>query len=1087
MLKSSPLSVMKMPLLEFFPTASEEVFQLLSQRDVPAEEVCTARNRGDLDTMSLDDLYNHLKVYEPEVQKKSELNSHNMAFISSSKNSSGKAEVNTASIPTASTYVSSTSADVATANISLDTVCAYIASQSNGSQIKYEDINQIDEDDIEEMDIKWNMALLSMRADKFWKMTGKKITKKGTDVAGFDKSKVECFNCHKIGYFAREYRAPRSQDMGRREIYKQGSKEEEQAPKALMAIDGEARYLIRTRRDSDTVLFPPPSQVYSPPKKDMSWTGLLEFVDDTITDYCRPSPDIENSSTIIKTNKVETVRKPSIKYAEMYRNTSKSPKGNSQNIIDDKGYWDSGCSWHMTGNISYLFYYEPYDGGYVSFGQGGAKITGKGIIKIGKLKFENVYFVKDLNYNLFSVSQICDNKNSVLFTDSECIVLGRDFKLKDDTNVLLRTPRQHNMYSIELNNIVPHKDLTCLVAKASADESMLWHRRLGHLNFKTMNKLVRHNLVKGLPSKCFENNHTCVACLKGKQHKASWKTKLVNSMSKPLHTLHMDLFGPTSVSSLNHKWYCLVVTGDFSRFTWTFFLKTKDETSGILRNFITKIENLKDLKVKTIRCDNEGEFKNREMNEFCTRKGIKRKFSNARTPQQNGVAERKNRTLIEAARTMLADAKLPVTFWAKAVNTACYVQNRVLVNKSQNKTPYELFNGRTPAIGFIKPFGCHVMILNTLDHLGKFDTKGDEGYLIGYSMSMVVAGTPYTNFLGTKDAASQYVKKDVSSLRYIALQNWFHEAHLESSTGNAQDACNADAPESSGNSNPTATSTNPLADQLETLTVDLQFPLFEDILRVTTNIGDTNGVEADLGNMEYNISASPTPTFRIHKDHPKSQIIDHVDTPVQTRHKSKEMEEQSFIATIHQKTTLDLLQFLYQMDVKSAFLYGTIDEEVYVMQPLGFQDPEFPARVYKVEKAMYGLHQAPRAWYDTLSKYLLTNGFQKGIIDQTMFIRKHRGDFILVQVKFPTGNSKLSTSALGNNGKAGNSQINIDDKGYWDSGFSRYMNGNISYLSDYEPYDGGSQKKIPGPLDAPPTSDLSPLSLIALLSLDLAR
>nr|GEU61217.1 putative ribonuclease H-like domain-containing protein [Tanacetum cinerariifolium] len=394
------------------------------------------RNKGDLDTMSLDDLYNHLKVYEPEVKKKSESNSQNMAFISLAKNNSGKGEVNTASILTASTHVSPASADVAAASISLDTVCAYIASQPNGSQIKYKDINQIDEDDIEEMDIK-------------------------------------------------EFRAPRSQDRGRREIYKQGSKEEKQAPKALMAIDGvgwdwsymaneeenhalvadeealtefalmaksissseneEARDLIRTRRDLDTVLFPPPAQVYSPPKKDMSWTRLPEFADDTITDYSRPSPSIETDRpTDIKTNKVEAARKPSIKHAEMYRNTSKSPKeirekllrpqlvgfrdlnrtqltkGNSQNIIDDKGYWNSGCFRHMTGNISYLSDYEPYDGGYVSFGQGGDKITGKGIIKTSKLEFENVYFVKDLKYNLFSVSQICDNKNSVLFTDEHC-------------------------------------------------------------------------------------------------------------------------------------------------------------------------------------------------------------------------------------------------------------------------------------------------------------------------------------------------------------------------------------------------------------------------------------------------------------------------------------------------------------------------------------------------------------------------------------------------------------------------------------------------------------------------------------------
>ncbi|GJU56945.1 putative ribonuclease H-like domain-containing protein [Tanacetum coccineum] len=230
--------------------------------------------------------------------------------------------------------------------------------------------------------------------------------------------------------------------------------------------------------------------------------------------------------------------------------------GNPQMDLQDQGVIDSGCSRHMTGNMSYLTDYEEIDGGYVAFGGNpkGGKIIGKGTIKTGNLDFENVYF------------------------------------LIDESQVLLRVPRKNNMYSVDLKNIVPKGGLTCLFAKATSDESKLWHRRLGHLNFKTMNKLVKGNLVRGLPSKLFENDQTCVACQKGKQHRAS---------------------------------------------------STKDETSGILKSFITRIENLVDHKVKVIRCDNGTEFKNREMNQFCEMKGILRQYSIARTPQKNGVAERR--------------------------------------------------------------------------------------------------------------------------------------------------------------------------------------------------------------------------------------------------------------------------------------------------------------------------------------------------------------------------------------------------------------------------------------------------------------
>ncbi|GKB60338.1 putative ribonuclease H-like domain-containing protein [Tanacetum coccineum] len=553
---------------------------------------------------------------------------------------------------------------------------------------------------------------------------------------------------------------------------------------------------------------PPYTGNFMPPKPDLSFSGLEEFISEPIV----IKPVVENSETKASEAKPKTVRKnngapiiedwvsdnekddvpqakiekktfkPSfaktefvkpkqqektarktVNHVEQIRQNIHTPRGNQRNWnnmmsqilgsnfemfnkacygnpqqdLEEKGVIDSGCSRHMTGNMSYLTDFEEIDGGYVAFGGNpkGGKITGRGTIKTGNLDFKNVYFVRELKFNLFSVSQICDKKNSVLFNDTECIVLSLNFKLTDESHVLLKVPRKNNMYSVDLKNIIPKGGLTCLFAKATSDESKLWHRRLGHINFKTMNKLVKGNLVRGLPSKLFKNNQTCVACQKGKQHRASCKSKIVSSISQPLHMLHMDLFGPTFVKSLMKKMYCLVVTDDYSRFSWVFFLATKDETSGILKSFITGVENLIDQRVKVIRCDNGTEFKNKEMNQFCERKGIKREFSVARTPQQNGVAERKNRTLIEAARTMLADSKLPTTFWAEAVNTACYVQNRVLVTKPHNKTPYELFLGRKPALGFMRPFGCPVTILNTIDHLGKFDGKADEGFFVGYSIN----------------------------------------------------------------------------------------------------------------------------------------------------------------------------------------------------------------------------------------------------------------------------------------------------------------------------------------------------------------
>ncbi|GJY27482.1 putative ribonuclease H-like domain-containing protein [Tanacetum coccineum] len=615
---------------------------------------------------------------------------------------------------------------------------------------------------------------------------------------------------------------------------------------------------------------------------------------------------IVNRVNTSKDKNVNTVRPKAVVNAARPKallNAVKGNQGNPQIDLQDQGVIDSRCSRHMTGNMSYLTNFEEIDGGYVAFGGNpkGGKITGR-----------------------------------------------------DESHVLLKVPRKNNMYSVDLKNVVPKGGLTCLFAKATSDESKLWHRRLGHINFKTMNKLVKGNLARG----------------------------------------------------------------------------------------------------------------------------IKREFSIARTPQQNGVAERKNRILIEAARTMLTDSKLPTTLWAETVNTACYVKNRVLVTKPHNKTPYELFLGRKPTLGFMKPFRCLVTILNTIDHLGKFDGKADEGFFIGKARIEIVPGKDYILLpLWITDPPFSQSLKSSPNAGFKPLgddEKVTEELGKEGGDSSKEDERDDQERDVSVNStnNVNAASTNKVNVVGRKASIKLpddpNMRALEDI--IYSDDDEDVGAEADMNNLDAFMPVSPIPTTRVHKDHLVEQIIRDLNSAPQTRRMTKNLEEHGLFSLVQQRTNHKDFQnclfacflsqeepkkvfrnkkdergiviknkarlvaqgytqeegidydevfapvarieairlflayasfkdfMVYQMDVKSAFLYGKIKEEVYVCQPPGFEDPDFPDRVYKVEKALYGLHQAPRAWYETLSTYLLDNGFQRGKIDKTLFIRRDKGDILLVQV-----------------------------------------------------------------------------------------
>ncbi|GJZ04150.1 ribonuclease H-like domain-containing protein [Tanacetum coccineum] len=970
------------------------------------------------------------------------------------------------------------------------------------------------------------MAMLTMRARRFLKNTGRKFSVNGTETIGFDKSKVECYNCHKRGHFARECRAPRNQENRNRENTRRVVPVETTTYNALVSSDGSGydwsdqaeegptnfalmsysstssnsesvkakllaykknesiyeedikvlkheihlrevaitelrRKLELAQKQKDEIqqtvenfensskslsklidcqivnkckislgynVVPPPyTRNFMPPKPDLSFSSLEEFVNEPIVseptvkkpivktnseDEAESKPNIEKKTVKPSFAKIEFVkskeqvkssRKTTVKQGDQNRLNTYNPRGNQRNwnymmyqrlgsnfeMINKACYvcgsfdhlqydcdnhqrqfnnkkmvkpvWNYtprvnhqnfsrmthpspkrnmvpktvlmrpglvsltttrpvnaaqprttvNCARPMTnrvntvkdinvnaarpktvvniarpkevvnvvqgnnvnaikasacwiqasdglGNMSYLTNFEEIDGGYVAFGGNpkGGKITGRGTIKTGNLDFENVYFVRELKFNLFSVSQMCDKKNSVLFNDTECIVLSPNFKLTDESHVLLKVPRKNNMYSVDLKNIVPKGGLTCLFAKATSDESKLWHKRLGHINFKTMNKLVKGNL---------------------------------------------------------------------------------DETSGILKSFIIRVENLIDQKVKVIRCDNRTKFKNKELNQFCERKGIKKEFSIARTPQQNGAVKRKNRTLIEAARTMLADSMLPTTFWAEAVNTACYVK---------------------PALGFMRLFGYLIIILNTIDHLGKFDGKADKGFFIGYLINRsipnwlfdIVALTKSMNYKpvvkGNQSNGNACTKacddtgkarmETVPGKDYILLPLWTTNPPFSQSSKSSPDAGfkpsgddgkkvdenprkdskgidqeKKDNVNSTNNVN--AARTNEVNDvgrktSIE-LSLDPNMPALKDYSIFDSSNNDEDvGVEADMNNLETTIQVSSISTTRIHKDHPLDQVIRDLQSPTQTRRMSKNLEEHGFVSTIQQRTNHKDLQ-----------------------------------------------------------------------------------------------------------------------------------------------------------------------------------
>nr|GEU32827.1 integrase, catalytic region, zinc finger, CCHC-type, peptidase aspartic, catalytic [Tanacetum cinerariifolium] len=287
-----------------------------------------------------------------------------------------------------------------------------------------------------------------------------------------------------------------------------------------------------------------------------------------------------------------------------------------------------------------------------------------------------------------------------------------------------------NLYTINLHEMVS-ASLICLMARASSTKSWLWHQRLSHLNFDTINYLAKNDLVSGLPKFKYQKEHLCPFFEQGKSKRASHPPKPVPNSRQRLHLLHMDLCGPMRIASINGKRYVLVIVDDYSRYTWVHSLRSKDEAPEVIKTFLKRITILLQSPIIIIRTDNDTKFKNQVLKEYFDSVGISHQVSSVRKPQQNGVVERRHQTLVEAVRTMLIFSHAPLFLWAEAIATACFTQNRSIIHRHFSKTPYKLINGRKLDISFLHVFRALCYPKNDRNDIGKLGAKGDIGFFIG--------------------------------------------------------------------------------------------------------------------------------------------------------------------------------------------------------------------------------------------------------------------------------------------------------------------------------------------------------------------
>lgn len=815
-----------------------------------------------------------------------------------------------------------------------------------------------------------------------------------------DKSKIQCYNCQSFGHFAAECRNPR-RERNHEANLTQGNEDGE--PALLLSAVNRCESL-----DSEEVLL----------------------------NEKNVSPKLRSENETVSQTKV--------------------------------WYLDNGASNHMSGDREKFQSLDDKIKGTVKFGDGSkVQIEGLGTIvfKSGsgeKRRLQDVYYIPRLCSNIISLGQLAEAGDEVLMR-------GKNLWVRDTAGKLLMKVRQsqNRLYKIILHD----SDNVCLAGETQ-EEVWLWHKRLGHVNFTSMKDMADKGLVFGLPKTTIPK-HVCTTCLKGKQVRSPFPNQALFREKNRLELVHGDLCGPITPPTPAGNKYFMLLVDDFTRVMWVYFLKTKDEALETLKTFRRSVELETGEKLKTLRTDRGGEFLSNDFTAYCKETGLNHHYTAPYSPQQNGVVERRNRTVMEMVRSIMKSMDVPDVLWGEAVNHSVYVLNRIATKALNSKTPYEQWTGRKPNINHIRVFGCvaHVKITSYVKKLGDRSKsmvhlgceKGLKAYrLVDPSTGQIQVSRDviFEEDLAWAWNENDKIRPSQSRFTIFGESEYEDQEHMDASFTTPDDDSSYhelnDEPETLDSQLTPQVSSNNLQTPVSSpISVNSQeesashassstgggapkrYRLLSDLYANTEELLLTRDNEEPMSyeeackrkewveamnveitaiekNETWELTDLPPNrkpiglkwVYKVKRD-PTGKVIKYKARLVAKGYVQKHgIDFDEVFAPVARLETIRLILALagsygwgvHHLDVKSAFLNGNLEEEVYVMQPIGFEKNNQPGKVYRLFKALYGLRQAPRAWNSRLDKYLKELGFKRCANEYAVYTRNLGGKILIVGV-----------------------------------------------------------------------------------------